>query len=376
VGQVGNLRPIGNRPYNFLAQYQADYQSAAGYQPAPHMKSLFRPSTPADSARLIALFAEAFDSPPDSSLFDPAFMAWKYWDARGDWTEPRSFVLEKDGRIIAHAGLWPATFGEGLAASRGVQMIDWASAKDSPGAGLTLVQKFARMFDFIYSIGGSEATRQVLPAFGFVELTRTWIAARPLRPFRQILSHQHRNWKLGPRLIRNWSWSNSPAMRASSGWKVAPLNPADISVTADSWFCPRNAAFFEYFLRCPVVQYRLYGIANESGPQGHFALGTLRGQARLSALSLRNAGLESLRNAYTLAQQTALGLTDAYEIAVSGTVGIGGNAAVEAGLRVIHTTPVYFFSQHGKFAFPENFQFQLSDDDAAFLDIGAVAFYT
>ncbi len=340
------------------------------------MKSLFRATTPGDSACLTALFAEAFDSPPDSSLFDPALMAWKYWDPREDWTEPRSFVLEKDGRIIAHAGLWPATFGEGQSALRGVQMIDWAAAKDSPGAGLTLVQKFARMFDFIYSIGGSDATRKVLPAFGFVELTRAWTAARPLHPLRQILSHQQRNWKLGPRLIRNWLSSNSPARRTSSGWKAAPLKPADISVNANSWFSPRNAAFFEYFLRCPVVKYRLYGIADESGPRGHFALGVVRGQARLSALSLRNAGLESLRNAYTLAQQAALGLTDACEIAASGTAGVSGDAAVEAGLRMIQTTPVYFFSQNGKFAFPENFQFQLSDDDAAFLDIGAASFYT
>jgi len=341
------------------------------------MKSLFRASTPEDSARLTALFAEAFDCPPDSSLFNPALMAWKYWDHREDWTDPRSYVLERDGRIIAHAGLWPAKFGDGQSALRGVQMIDWAAAKDSPGAGLTLVQKFARMFDFIYSIGGSEATRQVLPAFGFVELTRAWTAARPLRPFRQILSHQHVNWKLGPRLVRNWSWSNSPARRASFGWKVSPMKPADISAATNaSWFCPRNAGFFEYFLRCPVVKYRLYGIDNESGPQGHFVLGTLRGQARLSALSLRNAGPESLRDAYTLAKQTALGSPDAYESAASGTVGISGDAAVEAGLRMIHTAPVYFLSPNGKFAFPENFQFQLSDDDAAFLDTGAASFYT
>src|SRR5258708_34777088 len=36
VGQVGNLPPIGNRLYKFFAQDRADYQSAAGYQPAPH----------------------------------------------------------------------------------------------------------------------------------------------------------------------------------------------------------------------------------------------------------------------------------------------------------------------------------------------------
>src|SRR5258706_1943188 len=340
------------------------------------MKSLFRASTPGDIARLTALFAEAFDCPPDSSLFNPALMAWKYWDAREDWTEPRSYVLERGGRIIAHAGLWPAKFGDGQTALRGVQMIDWAAAKDSPGAGLTLVQKFARMFDFIYSIGGSEATRQVLPAFGFVELTRAWTAARTLPPLRQILSHQRVNWKLGPRLIRNWSWSSSPRRRVSSGWKVVPIKPADVSVAANSWFCPRNADFFEYFLRCPVVKYRLYGITNESGPQGHFALGTLRGQARLSALTLQNADYESLCNAYVLAQQTALGLADAYEIAVSGSGGIIADAAVQAGLRMIHTAPVYFLSPNGKFAFSENFQFQLSDDDAAFLDTGTASFYT
>jgi hypothetical protein len=341
---------------------------------AATMKSQFRATTPSDTAALTALFADAFDSPPGSSLFDPALMAWKYWDPREDWTEPRSYALENDGRIIAHAGIWPVKLGEGQSAFRGIQMIDWAAAKDSPGAGLTLVQKFARMFDFIYSIGGSDATRKVLPALGFVELTRAWTAARPLRPVRQILSHQQRNWKLGARLVRNWSWSASPPR--STGWKVAPLKPSDISVSANSWFSPRDAAFFEYFLRCPAVKFGLYGLANGDGPQGHFALGVVRNQARLSALSLRNASLESLRNAYTLAQQTALGLPDAYEIAAGGSTGVSSEAAVQAGLRMIRTTPVYFFSQNGNFAFPENFQFQLSDDDAAFLDIGAASFYT
>src|SRR5258708_23417765 len=110
------------------------------------MKSLFRASTPGDIARLTELFAEAFDCPPGSSLFNPALMAWKYWDHRDDWTEPRSYVLERDGRIISHAGLWPAKFGEGQSSLRGVQMIYSAAAKNSPGAGLTLVRKLSRMF--------------------------------------------------------------------------------------------------------------------------------------------------------------------------------------------------------------------------------------
>jgi GMP synthase (glutamine-hydrolysing) len=41
VGQVGNLRPIGNRPVNNIPNSpKADYQSAAGYQPAPHGRAV------------------------------------------------------------------------------------------------------------------------------------------------------------------------------------------------------------------------------------------------------------------------------------------------------------------------------------------------
>jgi GMP synthase (glutamine-hydrolysing) len=43
VGQVGNLRPIGNRPDKFSdSEQKADYQSAAGYQPVPHEQDRLR----------------------------------------------------------------------------------------------------------------------------------------------------------------------------------------------------------------------------------------------------------------------------------------------------------------------------------------------
>lgn len=340
----------------------------------------FRATSPDDRAQLTALFTEAFDSSPGSSLLDPALMAWKYWEIREDWPGPRSFVLEKDGHITAHAGIWPATFGDDPSARHGIQMIDWAAAKDSPGAGLALVQKLTRMFDFIYSIGGSDVTRKVLPGFGFVELARAWTAARPLRPLRQILSHQHVNWKLAPRLARNWSWSSSPPDGEIFHWKVGNLTPSDISAltptAGDAWFCPRSAAFFQYLLRCPTIKYRLYGLSNEDGPQGHFALATVRGQARLNALWIRNAGQENLRIAYTLAQQTARELDDAYEVAARGTEGPSGVAAAQAGFRIVESTPVYFHSTDGKFTFPKDFQFQMSDDDAVFLDTGNSSFYT
>ena len=188
------------------------------------MKSSLRPTSIEDLDRVCQFLQQAFNTTPDAAFLDPAVMAWKYWDRRDDWEGPRAYVLERDGVIVAHAGLYPVTFAAGEV--RGIHMIDWASAKDSPGAGLALVQKLNSMFDFIYSIGGSEMTCKALPAFGFIETARQWRGARPLRPLQQILQHQRRNWKLAPRLLRNslWALAKTSGDGLDEGWKAEEIS--------------------------------------------------------------------------------------------------------------------------------------------------------
>ena len=247
------------------------------------MKSYLRPTSIDDLSMVRQFLQRAFNTSHDAPILDPSVMAWKYWDRRDDWDGPRSYVLERDGSIVAHAGIHPLTFGAGEV--RGVQMIDWASAKESPGSGLTLVQKLSTMFDFIYSIGGSEMTCKILPAYGFIEYARQWRGARPLRPFQQILTHQYRNWKLAPRLARNFRWALPKAGDSglSGGWKFEQIGPGEVSEEfssqsmADAHFSPRGPGFFEYLLRCPVMQVRLYRVQDQRGPMGHFAIGVLRG---------------------------------------------------------------------------------------------------
>jgi len=336
------------------------------------MKAIFRATAPADRIQLSELLAEAFDvHSAAGSLLNPTVMAWKYWDARDDWDEPRSYALERDGRLIAHAALWPLIF-PGEHSIRGIQMIDWCAAKDSPGVGLTLVQKLASLFDFMYSIGGSDMTLKVLPAFGFVETTQVWTAARPLRPLRQMLTHQNVNWKLAPRFGRNLAWANLPAAHHVSGWKTVSLRPTEIP----SGYIPRSAAFFEYILRCPVISYQLHGIANEFGLQGFFAIGALRGQARIAGVWLRNPSEENWRVAYILAQQTARQLAGANEVVARGSLAVSAQAAARAGLRILKQTPVYLLNKKEKLQLPDSFQFQLCDDDSAFLDSGETSYYT
>ena len=340
------------------------------------MKSSLRPTSPEDLPALRRLLAQAFGISPGVPFLDPAVMTWKYWGRRDDWTAPRSYVLEKEGAITAHAGLWPVTFGEGPDALRGIQMIDWASARESAGAGLALVQKLAFMFDFIYSVGGSEMTRKALPAFGFVEYTRQWHGVRPLRPVRQMLTHQTRNWKLLPRLVRNTLWALSKNVSPYKNWRAVAMEPREMSPAFDAAAAPRPPAFFEYLLRCPGARFSFYNIVDGREVQGHFALNVVRGQAKVAGVWLREPARDAWTAAYLLTQQAARHLPGANEIVISGSEGLSRESAAQAGFQLQPGPAVYLLDKKHKLTLPPNFQFQLSDDDTISLDTGAPSYWT
>jgi hypothetical protein len=346
------------------------------------MNLFLRPTSIDDLSAIRQLMQRAFNIGPDAPFMDPSVMAWKYWDHRGDWDGPRGYVMERDGVIVAHAGIYPLTFGAGEV--RGIRMMDWAAAKESPGAGLALLRKLDILFDFIYSIGGSEKLRRITDAYGYVECARQWKGARPLRPFQQILKHQYRNWKLAPRLIRNFIWSLPKPSNSGlyQGWKSEEITPGDVSEEfypqnmADACFSPRPPAFFEYLLRCPVMQMRLYGIRDDRGPRGHFAIGVLRGQARVAGVWLREPDCEAWQAAFSLAQQAAMRLDGAYEIMAAGTEGLSERCAARSGLHIMTHTPIYLLNKKKKLNLSPSFQFQLSDDHRFFLDSGDTSFLT
>lgn len=330
--------------------------------------------------------AKVFGVDADAAFLAPEIMAWKYWDRRQDWTEPRSYVLEREGVIVAHAGLWPMTFGGAAGSARGIQMIDWASAKDSPGAGVALVQKLTGMFDFIYSIGGSADTRKVLPAFGFREYKQQWKGVRPLRPLQQMLTHQSRDWKLAPRLVRNLMWTMKGNHNADRRWEAVQVQPEELSTAAftslppegrEADFSPRSPAFFEYLARCPVSKFSTYRILEDGRVQGHFTLSLVRGQARLAGVWLEHPNAETWAGAYSLVKQQALRLPGANELIASGTdSGPSRAAAEDAGLRTVAGPLVYLLDKRKKLSLSPDFQFQFSDDDGAFADGGTAAYWS
>jgi hypothetical protein len=347
---------------------------------APQTNSTFRPAFPSDLPRITELLIRAFKSPPDAPYISPRLMQWKYWQPREDWAGPRSYVLERNGILFAHIGIWPATLlntkGERIT---GVHIIDWAAARNSPGAGTDLMKKLAEMFDFVYCIGGSHSAQKVLPALGFTQYTTTWRGARPLRPVRQILSHPDRNWKLPARLVRNFLWSIYPAVAAQNGWKSAPTTPQDSadllkSISSGTPSFPRSQAFFDYLRNCPNATVQLHTVHDPHGPRGFFALARVFHQVRLAGLWLRDPDFESLRQAYILAQHSAAEITGVYEFVALNTQGQSCDAASSAGLHLSAGPIVYVLDKKQNLS--ANIQFQLCDNDAFFSHNGRASYWS
>jgi len=338
------------------------------------MKSTFRAASPEDLDAIRDFLARAFDASREAPMLLPAAMKWKYWTERGDWRGDRAYLLERDGAITAFAGLWPVTFGSGADAVRGVHLIDWASAREAPGAGLALVQKLAAMFDFILAIGGSDMTQTVLPAFGFAECARQWEGARPLRPLAQMFTHQRRDWKLPARFARNTIWALRPVTGAGP-CKFVEVAPERINAETNTRGMPRPAAFFQFLAKCPMTPFRFFAIVDGERECGYFVLSLVRGQARVAGLWL-SEGASDWRAAYAVALQAARRIRGANEVIAVGTGAQTKDAAAEAGFHVLAGPPVYLLNKKGKLRLPPDFQFQLSDDDHAFLDTGAADYRT
>ncbi|HVW10256.1 MAG TPA: hypothetical protein VHC90_16830 [Bryobacteraceae bacterium] len=333
------------------------------------MKSVLRPTTPDDLSAVSEFLQRVFGAAANAPFTQSAVMHWKYWNARGDWPEPRAYVLERDGAITAHAGLWPLVVN----GVRGVHMIDWASAPEAPGAGLLMVQKLAAMFDFIIAIGGSDMTRAILPAYGFAEHAQQWTGARPIHPLRQILTHQHKNWKLIPRLGRNMMWSSGSS--APTGWIAEEIAPERVDDPAR--LAPRSAEFFRYLLACPIAGVHFYQVREGGKARGHFVLSAIRGQARLAGLWLYETNPPSARAAYLLAQAEARKLADANEFTAAGSGTVTEQGARESGLHLLgEMTPVFLLNKKKNLALPPDFQFQLVEYDGFFLDAGGYCYLT
>ncbi len=69
------------------------------------MPTDFRTTDINDLPAIQRLLQSAFHTGPDSPNIESALLRWKYYDPGPEWTGSRSYVLERDGALLAHGSL-------------------------------------------------------------------------------------------------------------------------------------------------------------------------------------------------------------------------------------------------------------------------------
>ncbi len=190
-------------------------------------------------------------------MIDPDHMEWKYWREISDWPGSRGYVLETEGRIIAHGAAWPSAISAGDRIPC-FGLIDWAADPGAVGAGVELMKRMARLVPVVQVVGGGDMTRKMLGPMGFRPRNEVRVFVCPLRPVRQLLTSD-RNWKSLVRLIRNSIWSGAASKQPSPGWTAREIEPRDLATAGVPWpsstgqtlVFERNPSMFSYLAECP-----------------------------------------------------------------------------------------------------------------------------
>jgi hypothetical protein len=199
----------------------------------------------------------AFDAPPNAPFLDPELLRWKYFEPNPAWPSvPRSYVLDQDGKLLAHGCTWPVASGMAC-------LIDWVSAKGTPGMGIMLARKTAQLWPVLLSIGGSEMTQKIMPKIGFTKRGELLTYARVLRPWRQFRTRpDNRGVRSVLRLARNFAWSLAP-LELTRGWTAVESSGPD------------------FIVRCPGARLQAYKLT-----EGSLLLSQVGGQARIADLTV------------------------------------------------------------------------------------------
>jgi hypothetical protein len=114
----------------------------------------------------------AFGISPDSPLLCAEYMDWKYWRPHPEWEGSRSFALEWDGNIVAHAAVIPLRCAWGGRRLKMVHPVDIVARPKAPLSGIALVTNMAHLAEGIFDSGNSDIANKILPVFGFQESAR------------------------------------------------------------------------------------------------------------------------------------------------------------------------------------------------------------
>jgi hypothetical protein len=335
-----------------------------------------RATTPEDAVDILELLKRSWPAAP-SQL---AHLHWKYWQPRADWTTPRSFILAKNGIIVAHAGVIPGIYADASHRLRLLHMIDWVARPEAVGAGVVLLKHVQGIADGLLAVGGSAQTLSILPRIGASPRGTVASYVRVLRPLRRLTADPRPTWRVLPRFLRGVYWQLSAPSVIPGGWTSRPVRDAELGniplPTARNEFAvmERSAESFRHLLTCPIARFEMYALEKSSGVRGYCLLAFVPGQARLADCWTDSSDVADwssvLHCAVHLAQQDPL----VAEIVASASDPLLCHALRGTGFHRRFSLPVHTLSSAASARVGPSIRIQMSDSDAAYLHSGTSDF--
>ncbi len=259
------------------------------------MIAAIRPTEPKDIPALAKFLVRVYRFEPSDFHADPRLLEWKYLYPRASWQGGRSYLLERDGHIVAHAGVVPVSLrlptGQTVCS---LEIVDWAADPSSPGVGVALYLRLMKMAPTTFVIGGTPATRQIALRIGFRLMGEALTYSAWFRPWREFRTRP-RTGRSALRLLHGIT--HPVRVRSQSGqWKFVPVDEFDDSVQAllsggkRPWtFCQRTVADLNYLLKCPRLKTQGFLLRRQGQLMGYFVIGKAEWEARLLDLVVDSA---------------------------------------------------------------------------------------
>jgi hypothetical protein len=326
-----------------------------------------------DLPALAKFLVRVYKFEPSDFHADLRLLEWKYLCPRPGWQGGRSYLLEKDGNIVAHAGVCPVSFrlptGQTVSS---LTMMDWAADSVIPGVGVMLLRKLMGMAPTSFIIGGAPVTRQIAPRIGFRQAGEALTYAAWLRPWREFRTRP-RTGRTVLRLLHGWVHPVPIRSRLSGRWEFVPVGEFDdslqpiLSGAKLPWtFCQRTVADLNYLLKCPHLEMGGFLLRRQGRLGGYFIMGKADWEARLLDLVVDSEDVNDWKHACAAVTKAALLDPEVCRIRALSTVPILSQALAWNGYWCQYKEPIALHDPADVLgqAFPVSFQ--LFDGDSGY----------
>lgn len=328
------------------------------------MPSEFRPTTPSDAPLLVALAQRLLGVAPDSPMFTPAHLHWKYWQTWTGVSLARSHVLVRDGRIVAHAGVLPLTCSVRGRPFTLLHPFDWMSEPEAIGSGAALLQRLSKLADGLLIVGGSSTTQRMVGPLGFRamgDVTR-FAASAAQGATADGVSHSlaaQAAAGVSVRRVASPKPRDCERVETPGPWYPFALSPERLK---DGQGCP--AAPMTVFTASRSSAAR----REEGEPLGGFVLAFAPGQARIVSLWSASSGSEDQQRLVRLAYAQAIEQPGVSEVVTMANAPTERGALAAAGFQPAGTVPLFVLAR--ELDADVRLSFQMLDGDVAFLHDG------